>query len=62
MHPWEIDADQPRVSDASTFYRFRHYLNLDKTASKLSSFIEAFKQYHFTTCHQYLKEIIKKNE
>jgi hypothetical protein len=28
MHPWEIDADQPRVNDASMFFRFRHYTNL----------------------------------
>jgi len=62
LHPWELDPGQPRLKEASMFYRFRHYINLDKTASKLSSFIEAFKQYHFTTCHQYLKEIIKKNE
>ena len=34
FHPWEIDPDQPRVSDASMFYRFRHYINLGKTHIK----------------------------
>lgn len=34
FHPWEIDPDQPRVG---TGYRsrFRHYLNLERTFSKL---------------------------
>jgi polysaccharide deacetylase family protein (PEP-CTERM system associated) len=40
MHPWEIDADQPRVNDASTFYRFRHYSNLSKTHSKLLKLLQ----------------------
>jgi len=56
FHPWEIDPDQPRVNDAPFFYKFRHHINLSKTASKLSSFIEAFKDCNFVTCHQYLKQ------
>jgi len=55
MHPWEIDPEQPKVKEVSKFFKFRHYINLNKTASKLSSFIEAFNQCHFATCHQYLK-------
>jgi polysaccharide deacetylase family protein (PEP-CTERM system associated) len=55
LHPWEIDPEQPRVNQASAFSKFRHYNNLGKTASKLSSFIEAFKDCNFTTCHQYLE-------
>lgn len=34
FHPWEIDADQPRIR-ASLKSRFRHYLNLDTTEDKL---------------------------
>jgi len=34
FHPWEIDADQPRVK-ASIKSRFRHYVNLDKTIGKI---------------------------
>jgi len=56
MHPWEIDPQQPKVNDVSTFFKFRHYVNLDKTASKLSNFIETFRAYPFVTCHQYLEE------
>ncbi len=55
LHPWEIDPEQPKVKEVSKFFKFRHYINLNKTASKLSSFIEAFNQCHFATCHQYLK-------
>jgi len=55
VHPWEMDPEQPRVNEASTLYRFRHYFNLDKTGSRLSSFIEAFKECHFVTCHEYLQ-------
>ena len=56
LHPWEIDPQQPRVDRASRFFKFRHYANLDKTASKLSSFVQAFKECNFVTCHQYLEE------
>jgi polysaccharide deacetylase family protein (PEP-CTERM system associated) len=54
-HPWEIDPEQPKVNVASSFYRFRHYVNLHKTVSKLSSFIETFKECRFVTCHEYLQ-------
>jgi polysaccharide deacetylase family protein (PEP-CTERM system associated) len=59
MHPWEIDPDQPKVNEASKFYKFRHYVNLSKTYSKLSKFLESFNQCHFVTAHQYLAEMTK---
>ncbi len=34
FHPWEIDPNQPRIK-ASFKSRFRHYLNLETTESKL---------------------------
>lgn len=34
LHPWEFDPKQPRV-EASFLSRFRHYLNLDRTESRL---------------------------
>jgi polysaccharide deacetylase family protein (PEP-CTERM system associated) len=55
MHPWEIDPEQPKVNSACLLYRFRHYLNLNKTDSRLSNFVETFSQYPFMTCQQYLK-------
>jgi len=57
MHPWEIDPEQPRVTEASAFYKFRHYVNLKKTYSKLVKFFESFNEYSFITCHQYLEEM-----
>ena len=56
MHPWEIDSKQPRIKEASYFFKFRHYVNLHKNASKFSSFIKYFRKYSFTTCHKYLTE------
>jgi polysaccharide deacetylase family protein (PEP-CTERM system associated) len=34
FHPWETDPDQPRIK-AGLKSRFRHYVNLDKTMSKV---------------------------
>ena len=44
-----------RVDKASRLSRFRHYTNLNKTEVKLSSFIKAFKEHTFITCHEYLQ-------
>ncbi len=57
MHPWEVDPEQPRVTEASAFHKFRHYVNLKKTYSKLVKFFETFNEYSFITCHQYLEEM-----
>ncbi|MFW9916769.1 MAG: DUF3473 domain-containing protein [Candidatus Thorarchaeota archaeon] len=56
LHPWEFDPEQPKVERSPMFFKFRHYTNLDKTASKLSLFIEAFKESRFITCKQYLED------
>ncbi|MDY6989604.1 MAG: DUF3473 domain-containing protein [Thermodesulfobacteriota bacterium] len=55
IHPWELDPQQPRVDAAPMFCQFRHYTNLGKTVSKLSSFIEAFRDCTFATCYDYLR-------
>jgi polysaccharide deacetylase family protein (PEP-CTERM system associated) len=47
-HPWEFDPDQPRVTEASRGFKFRHYINLDKTEMKLNSIIKSFKNYEFS--------------
>lgn len=54
MHPWEIDSEQPRVSEASSLSRFRHYVNLDRTMDKLKGFISGLDDCAFPTCRQYL--------
>ncbi len=56
LHPWEIDPDQPKVSNLPMSFRFRHYVNLDRTYSKLSSFLNAFKNFGFLTCFQYITQ------
>jgi len=39
LHPWEIDAAQPRVRQASAKTRFRHYVNLHRTEGRLRSLL-----------------------
>ena len=35
FHPWEIDAEQPRVAGIDARTRFRHYLNIDRMEGRL---------------------------
>ena len=41
-HPWEIDPGQPRVADCGRMSRFRHYVNLSKTADRLDRLLREF--------------------
>jgi len=51
VHPWEVDPEQPRVEEASALSRFRHYLNLDRCAERLSRLLGDFE---FDTMHSVL--------
>lgn len=42
FHPWEIDADQPRVAGADAKARFRHYVNIDRNERKLARLLQDF--------------------
>ena len=42
FHPWEIDAEQPRLKDAPLKSRFRHYVNLSRTEAKLERLLNDF--------------------
>ena len=42
FHPWEIDADQPRIK-ARLKSRFRHYVNLDTTEDKLRTLFKGLE-------------------
>jgi len=42
LHPWEIDAEQPRVVGAHWKARFRHYLNLDRMEARLVRLLSDF--------------------
>ena len=41
-HPWEIDPGQPRIAGAGRLSRFRHYLNLARTAPRLDQLLRDF--------------------
>ena len=43
FHPWEIDVGQPKIKNAPLKSRFRHYLNLGKTESRLKRLLKDFK-------------------
>ena len=43
FHPWEIDPQQPRVAGIDAKTRFRHYLNLDRTAQRLERLLADFR-------------------
>jgi len=50
LHPWEIDSQQPRM-DGPWLSQARHYMNLDRTESRLAALVEDFR---FGTIAQFL--------
>ncbi|HZO00599.1 MAG TPA: DUF3473 domain-containing protein, partial [Burkholderiales bacterium] len=42
FHPWELDAEQPRIPGTSLKTRFRHYHNLERVQSRLRSLLRDF--------------------
>lgn len=42
FHPWEIDPEQPRVTEATAKTRFRHYVNLARTERRLRRLLTDF--------------------
>ena len=57
LHPWEFDPEQPRVQDISWPLGFRHYVNLDKTETKLKKLIASFGRCRFASCREYLRDL-----
>jgi polysaccharide deacetylase family protein (PEP-CTERM system associated) len=43
FHPWEIDPEQPRPEGLGMRTRFRHYLNLDRTYTRLERLLSDFR-------------------
>lgn len=41
-HPWEIDPDQPRIEAAPRLSKFRHYLNLSRSADRMRRLLADF--------------------
>ena len=56
LHPWEFDPDQPRMEQAPTGFKFRHYVNLSKTHAKLTALIQRFSPCRFQSIHGFLKD------
>jgi hypothetical protein len=56
LHPWELDPQQPKVSEASTFAKVRHYINISQTYSRLSKLVKQFSYCRFVCCSRYLTE------
>jgi polysaccharide deacetylase family protein (PEP-CTERM system associated) len=52
LHPWEIDADQPRMKGSLTS-RLRHYMGLRGTESKLRNLLRDFQ---FVPLHVLVEE------
>lgn len=42
-HPWEIDPEQPKIKQASTKSRFRHYVNMHRMENRLDQLLQDFK-------------------
>lgn len=43
LHPWEVDPDQPRQSQAPLKSRLRHYTNLSRTRNRLVRILREFR-------------------
>jgi polysaccharide deacetylase family protein (PEP-CTERM system associated) len=43
IHPWELDAGQPRVRGLARSARFRHYLNIERTESRWTALLQDFR-------------------
>lgn len=43
IHPWEIDAGQPKMTGMKRSHAFRHYVNLSRCESRWSSLIGDFQ-------------------
>jgi succinoglycan biosynthesis protein ExoA len=42
LHPWEVDPEQPRLP-ASRLRKFRHYVNLHRTETRLAQLLRDFR-------------------
>jgi polysaccharide deacetylase family protein (PEP-CTERM system associated) len=42
FHPWEIDAEQPRIPGIDARTRFRHYLNIHRMEQRVDSLLSDF--------------------
>jgi polysaccharide deacetylase family protein (PEP-CTERM system associated) len=50
FHPWEIDAEQPRIAGINAKTRFRHYVNLHRTEGRIRRLLADFNGRGWTRC------------
>jgi polysaccharide deacetylase family protein (PEP-CTERM system associated) len=43
IHPWEIDAGQPRMKGLKRSHYFRHYVNIDRGEARFASLLRDFE-------------------
>jgi len=43
IHPWELDPEQPRLTNGSPLSRFRQYVNLHETENRLKSLLARWR-------------------
>jgi polysaccharide deacetylase family protein (PEP-CTERM system associated) len=43
FHPWEIDPEQPRITEASIKSKIRHYINLSRMEGKIVRLLEDYE-------------------
>jgi len=55
LHPWRLDPRQPRVR-ARSFFRCRHYVNLDETERGLSQLLTEFAFERVATAYNVTEE------
>ncbi len=55
FHPWEIDLHQPPVKNLGVLARFRHYLNISDTYSRLERFFSSLIMSSITSCSDHLQ-------
>jgi polysaccharide deacetylase family protein (PEP-CTERM system associated) len=52
VHPWEFDADQPRLKGGGQARQFKHYVNLDINREKFARLLQDFS---FGPCRDYFR-------
>lgn len=57
MHPWEIDAQQPKINGARGIATRRHYIGLQKTYYRLNKMLNKNESGSFISCSSYLANL-----
>ncbi len=53
IHPWELNPETPRITEAPALSRFRTYIGINRSFSRFRRLLQDFD---FTTVHEVLKD------